>query len=237
MGGLGQYLEEEGLATTQVSLIRVHTEKIRPPRALWVPFDLGRPLGEPNDPAFQRRVVIAALRLLEAESGPVLEDYPDDAPSMTDVPGWGPPVELPPAPDTEDPATLRAAVEAELDHLRPFYEQSVTRQGRTTAGTSKLSLDELVPFVLGFLSDSPPDNPRQDLPHAETLRLASEDLKTCWLEAVTQPDRIGSPNQLIHWFWERTAAGKAFLTLGAHFREADDQSYKALGGFILTPPY
>ncbi len=75
MGGLAHYLEEEGVATTQISLIREHTEIIKPPRALWVPFELGRPLGLPDDPALQTRVLVAALKLLEAERGPVLEDF------------------------------------------------------------------------------------------------------------------------------------------------------------------
>ena len=34
MGGLAHTLEDEGIATTQISLIRLHTEKIKPPRAL-----------------------------------------------------------------------------------------------------------------------------------------------------------------------------------------------------------
>lgn len=75
MGGLGHYLEDEGIPTTQISLIREHTAAMRPPRALWVPFDLGRPLGVPGDAALQRRVILAALGLLEAERGPVLRDF------------------------------------------------------------------------------------------------------------------------------------------------------------------
>ena len=75
MGGLAHYLEEEGIATTQISLIREHTERVRPPRALWVPFELGRPLGLPDDSELQTRVLMAALRLLEAGDGPVLEDF------------------------------------------------------------------------------------------------------------------------------------------------------------------
>ena len=68
MGALAHYLEAEGVPTTQVSLIREHTETINPPRALWVPFELGRPLGAPEDPGLQRRVLMAALNLLEAQS-------------------------------------------------------------------------------------------------------------------------------------------------------------------------
>jgi hypothetical protein len=49
---------------------------VRPPRALWVPFPHGYPFGAPNDPALQRRVVEAALRLFESVGPPpVLEDY------------------------------------------------------------------------------------------------------------------------------------------------------------------
>ena len=82
MGALGHYLEREGIPTAQVSLIREQTAAIRPPRALWVPFMLGRPLGVPDDPAFQQRVVLAALKLFERDSGPVLEDFPEDAPAV-----------------------------------------------------------------------------------------------------------------------------------------------------------
>ena len=36
---------------------------MRPPRTLWVPFPLGRPFGVPDNPAFQRKVLVAALAL------------------------------------------------------------------------------------------------------------------------------------------------------------------------------
>ena len=41
---------------------------------------LGRPFGVPHDAGFQRGVLIAALKLLERDQGPLLEDYPFDAP-------------------------------------------------------------------------------------------------------------------------------------------------------------
>ena len=63
MGGLGHFLEDEGVPTVQISLIREHTEIIKPPRALWVPFMLGRPLGVPDDGEFQKRVLRSALAL------------------------------------------------------------------------------------------------------------------------------------------------------------------------------
>ena len=65
MSGLGHILENAGLSTVSISLVREHTERIVPPRALWVPFEFGRPLGVPGDADFQRRVLVAALKLLE----------------------------------------------------------------------------------------------------------------------------------------------------------------------------
>ena len=55
---------------------------MQPPRALWVSFPLGRPLGKPRDSAFQHRVIKAALDLLNRSKGPILEDYPEDAPEI-----------------------------------------------------------------------------------------------------------------------------------------------------------
>ena len=60
-------------------MVREHTEKVKPPRALFVPFPYGHALGRPNDPALQHRVLRAALDLLAAPAGPVLVDFPDDA--------------------------------------------------------------------------------------------------------------------------------------------------------------
>ena len=37
------------------------TERVRPPRALSVPYPLGYPLGGANEPALQRRVLRALL--------------------------------------------------------------------------------------------------------------------------------------------------------------------------------
>lgn len=69
MSALSYFLERDGLATTGISLVRENTENMQPPRALWVPFPLGRPLGKPGDAAFQHRVIAAGLALLHREKG------------------------------------------------------------------------------------------------------------------------------------------------------------------------
>jgi hypothetical protein len=49
------------------------TRKVRPPRALSVPWPLGFPLGEAGEPASQRKVLRALLALLLRTDVPVLE--------------------------------------------------------------------------------------------------------------------------------------------------------------------
>ena len=68
-------IEREGIATVSVSLLREVTSVTRPPRALFVPYPMGFPLGAPNDPALQHRVIAAALALLDRMDVPVLEEF------------------------------------------------------------------------------------------------------------------------------------------------------------------
>ena len=51
------------------------TAKVRPPRALSVPFPLGYPLGAPNDVVLQRRVIEQALALCARTDVPVAQGF------------------------------------------------------------------------------------------------------------------------------------------------------------------
>jgi hypothetical protein len=70
-------LERQGISTVVIQLLRLAAEKVRPPRALAVPFRHGYPLDAPNDPARQRAVLAAALALLEDKDlrPPAIVDY------------------------------------------------------------------------------------------------------------------------------------------------------------------
>lgn len=68
-------IEREGIATVSISLLREVTEQLKPPRALFVPFSMGFPLGEPNNADLQHQTIAAALRLLERDDVPVLESF------------------------------------------------------------------------------------------------------------------------------------------------------------------
>ena len=73
MCAISYYLEREGIMTTGISLVRENALALSPPRSLWVPFPLGRPLGAANNPDFQHRVIAAGLDLLNRSSGSVLK--------------------------------------------------------------------------------------------------------------------------------------------------------------------
>lgn len=52
------------------------TRRMRPPRALSVPYPLGYPLGEPDAPDLQRDVLRRLLAMIPGEDVPVLEELP-----------------------------------------------------------------------------------------------------------------------------------------------------------------
>ncbi len=68
-------IERAGITTVSISLLHEVTDVLRPPRALFVPYRLGFPLGEPNNPALQHRIIAAALSLLARNDVPVIKDF------------------------------------------------------------------------------------------------------------------------------------------------------------------
>ncbi len=79
---------------------------MRPPRSLVARFPLGRPLGHPRDPKFQRGVLSAAFALLSALAGPVTDTFPEVISDQADVALSCP---LPPRYDPDLPAALDEA--------------------------------------------------------------------------------------------------------------------------------
>ena len=68
-------LERVGIATVSISLLHEITDVLRPPRALFVPYKLGFPLGEPNQAALQHRTIAAAINLPTRNDVPIIEDF------------------------------------------------------------------------------------------------------------------------------------------------------------------
>ena len=74
VGLVAAELERRGVATAMISMLPEITRKLRPPRALEVPYPLGFPLGRPNDPSLQRRILRRLLRLTARHDVPVAEE-------------------------------------------------------------------------------------------------------------------------------------------------------------------
>ncbi|MFN7991991.1 MAG: glycine/sarcosine/betaine reductase selenoprotein B family protein [Bryobacteraceae bacterium] len=63
-GLLQSIIEKAGIPTVSISLLMEITRQVEPPRVLVVDRPLGYPLGEPNHPELQKRIMLAALALL-----------------------------------------------------------------------------------------------------------------------------------------------------------------------------
>lgn len=227
MSALGHYLEEEGIASVAIALIRPQAEKTRPPRALWVPFELGRPIGPPSDPMFQKRVILAALGMLVESGGPMrIRDFPDDDPREAVDPAWKPPI---------PPVTAHGAdaVVAELRALASAYAVSCTRRERSTVGLSGLPPAECGDYVAVWLRGERPASPVADMSPGLALRFAIDDLKAFALEAALDAGSKPSSQQLGDWLWRETALGAAFQALRREFLAGDDERLKQLAFFFV----
>jgi hypothetical protein len=235
VSALGHYLEEEGIATVAISLIRPQTENTRPPRALWVPFELGRPFGPPSNPAFQRRVLLAALRLLEREGGPVIiEDFPDDDPRAQADRAWQPPF-IAAAPAGESPTALAARLEAETGRLHDAYRAWTAQHRRTTFGLSGLAVGSCTRYVADWLRGRTPPSPREGFSPPLMLRFAIDDVKAYWLEAAAAGAARPASRQLGDWFWDGTAAGAAVHALRQGHLDSADERLRLIAGNFMVP--
>ena len=209
MCAIAYYLEREGILTTGISLVRENAVSLQPPRTLWVPFPLGRPLGVPNDAAFQHRVIAAALGLLDRASGPVLADFPEDAPAADIETVAACPVSFAQPPQNE---TWQQRLHNEFISLKPWHDLSLRRRkGRTLTGLSELTVEENL-TKLGHLLDAG-ESPSSDL---RWFKLAIEDAKAFYIEALTaQPGNYAERGQekLQKLFWQDTQLGGALRTL------------------------
>jgi hypothetical protein len=241
VGALAHYLEERGIPTTQVSLIAEHTEIIRPPRALWVPFQLGRPLGAPDYPEFQRKVALAALNLLEAEQGPVLESFPEEAPDAVQEDedqseAWSCPVSFaPPSGERSETEELAASLHREVAELRPWYDLGLERSGRT----AMVSFDPepAANLLEKFLTEEEPPSPGGEQTPAVALRLAAQDLKAFYFEAAISRPGAKTPDSraFSNWFWKETAAGKALEAIRDKFKDSGDKDLSLTARMFLVP--
>jgi hypothetical protein len=204
---------------------------------LWVPFELGRPLGEPEGPPFQRRVLLHALGLLEHTGGPViLGDFPDDPPGWSDRPGWRPPFAVP-ARDAADPAMADAwqtALLAEIAVVEPYWRRATARFGRTTVGLFGPTPESWAAFATSFLKGELP-TVAAHASSALALRFLLDDLKAFYSEAAQAVGEPPASRQIEHWFWHETVAGRLIFALRDAAIESDNNALKTVGARFFVP--
>ncbi len=64
MGLIQREIEKQGIPTIGVSIVRQYSEKVKPPRTVFLRWPFGHPFGEPFNAAQQRVVLAEALRAL-----------------------------------------------------------------------------------------------------------------------------------------------------------------------------
>jgi hypothetical protein len=221
---LARIIEAAGIATVSLSLVREHTEKVKPPRALYVPFPFGLAVGHPKDAAEQRRVLDAAFAMLDALSGPVLRDFPDDGRDEA-----GSPLQ---ASEIAPGSATALGLADEVTAMRRYWETWEAREGRTSVGASRVN-PQRFRGVVRFLEaiergesdadtkERPPDIARHDF-----IRLAVSDLKVMYVEArlVTHPHE--SPNDRQRWLLGDTALGPFTRRLADVMNASPDQNMR-----------
>jgi hypothetical protein len=206
-------LEQSGIATVGIASIRAQAVAARPPRMLYAEFPLGRPLGKPNDPAFQRQVLDAAFALLPRTDVPVLADFPVVIEDESDQP-------LACAiPLAHDPS-LHPGI-AEALGLRAAYERNLAATGRTFV--SRLGnadrVRELIEVLIRVADGAPLDE--CGLPPPQ-LGAAALDVRAYYEEAaMALAGYVPAARQAESWLYTSTETGKVLRRARAAIRAAD----------------
>ena len=226
MSVLARVFEEAGLTTVAIALVREHAERVRPPRALWVPFYFGYTMGKPDDPDFQHQVLAAALSTLDAETGPVLADYPEDAGPI----GLPQASEVTASSNGDADKPLDAA--GEITALRGYYERWQEQRGRTAVGVTGIPQRRfrgIIRFLEAYAQrdDADMDERPADVSVPQFVRYCADDLKAFCYEA-RMAQRPGDSEADIHtWFWGETAVGALIDSITQRLNATGDARLQA----------
>lgn len=230
MSVLARVFEAAGITTIAIALVREHAARVRPPRALWVPFYFGFALGRPNDAPFQHQVLRAALELLDADAGPVLADFPEDAgpigmPQASEVAAS-------PAAHRSGSGRIMADAADTLTALRPYYERWVAQRGRTAVGITGIPQRRfrgVVRFLEAYAESDGADlaerPPEVSVP--QFVRYCADDLKAFCYEARMMQRPDDAEPDIHRWFWGETAVGELIDRITQRLNASGDAALQA----------
>ncbi|SDY87919.1 hypothetical protein SAMN05661080_04887 [Modestobacter sp. DSM 44400] len=210
-----------------LALVREHAVAVQPPRALYVPYPFGAPLGRPLDAEHQHRVLAAALALLE-RNAPSLADFNDSeyieqrgAPmqnSEVDTkPGCGPRLDANPATETT--------------RVRQYYNQWVERRGRTTVGVTGISPSRfraIIRFLEDYAAGKDADMRERPshIPLGEWIRLCALDLRAMFSEAKMVMHPGVTSDEIDRWFWSETSVAALLVRVRDRMAASDDATLR-----------
>ncbi len=194
--------------------VRGQIERSAPPRALYVEFPLGRPLGKPNDPDYQKKVIRAAFDLLKEPSGPVLKDFPDVIEDESDEALV---CQIPPRFDPNLPPAIDEAL-----GLRAAYNRTLERTGTTSVGRAG-SVDDIPAILEAFIriGEGTPIK-EAGIPGGDILATAL-DLRSYYEEAAQSlADHVPGARQVDSWIYQHTEAGEVMHAAQKALSENED---------------
>ena len=185
---------------------------------------LGRPVGEPGNPAFQLRIIRAALGLLERTDGPViLEDFPEDPPGWVDNPDWVAPA-----------SAVPGEFASELAAMLKLWPVARARFGRTSVGLSFQVPEAWPAFAETVLAGDLPIVPQLGTT-ALSVRFLCDDIKALYGEVAQAVGPAPSARQVDTWFWGQTAAGALLRALRLVAMASENNALKTVGGRFFVP--
>ena len=100
-----------------------------------------------------------------------------------------------------------------------------------------MDIDLLGEYIYAYIKGEEPDNPLQDVDSPVSLKLAVEDLKGYYIEAVTaQPGQENLSSQALkEWFWDKTTAGEVLVELIKTCSQSEDEKLKMMGTHFIAP--
>jgi len=199
---LSNVFEQAGLSTVALGLVRGQIETSKPPRALYVEFPLGRPLGRPDDVELQTNVLQAAFDLLERNDAPFVVDYPDVIEEESEEPATCP---MPPRHDPD----LHAAID-EARGLRNAYQRNVGATGRTLLGrVTSPDVDGVVALIEKMIRLEAGDS-LDDVGLAGGAAIAAgQDIRAYYEEAGLQlAENVTGSRSFESWFSRTTETGR-----------------------------
>lgn len=206
--------------------MREHTEKVKPPRAVYVPFPLGLPVGHPGNVREQQAVLDLALSTLDAPTGPVLLEYRDEQAAQEP----GSPLQ---ASEVEVSADAREAdLATEVTLMRRYWEQHLKATGRSGVGLTGIPPQRfraVVRFLEAFVEDETADTPErpEQLPVLVFIRNSIDDLRVMYAEARMQTHPEESSVDRQRWILGHTALGVFMRRLREAMEASDDPKIRA----------